>query len=200
LVPALIWQFLLLKAGPPFERSDGCCKFCTFRFGLSAFGLASHGLCLPRSLRHRALQIAEPGLAERKDVLSGGLSTKVNVRVRLQKHHPVCILDQKNQDIRVLAPEMQVHDAPVLKQAIPVFVDASAIAGFRHAFAPLDTLDDVVQFLAQHPRSADAGKVLELCDVNRFRLAFYAAQPQPQRRISRPRSPKSRLCRSARLI
>ncbi|PPQ27168.1 hypothetical protein CCS01_28050 [Rhodopila globiformis] len=84
---------------------------------------------------------------------------------------------------------MQVHDAFVRQQTVSIVVDAGPVVPLRNAVATLDALDDVVEVLPERRVIADPGKILELNDVDRLRLAFDPAQSLPDRRMSRFQSP-----------
>jgi len=158
------------RLGP--ERSDRRRPLFPHRFGGLPLRVGRGGGRSGGGGGHVALQGLEPGLRQGDDVLAGRLRSEMNVRICLEQHHVIRVLDEENEDIRVFAAQMQVHDAPIGEQGILIPIDAKPIESLRHAVAALDAFDDFVERRAKLRDFPDASEVLELDDVNRLGLGL----------------------------
>ena len=138
---------------------------------------------------HFGLEIPKPRLIEREYVLAGGLRSKMHVRVRLEQHDFVCVLNQKHQNVGMVSAQVQMHDTLVVQQRVLVGVDAGAILRLSHTLSALDGFNQIVQLRAQDGILADLREVLELNDVDRLWPVLQAWQAQPERRVTRLQSP-----------
>ncbi len=124
----------------------------------------------------------------------------MHVRVGLEQHDAIRIWDQENQYIRVLAAQMQVHDAPIGQQRIFVQIDASPIMAIRDAVTAFYAFDDVVEVRPEVWALADACEIVKLDGVNRSGFGLDPPQPLTESRSRWLQSPYRSLCRFSRVI